>query len=75
MTHLTHHASESDRMAELITQLSEAWCCFVCYGKFEAGDLAVNSFLCPHCNSAYIHPIYRGPIVLDQYNGPIGSRN
>jgi hypothetical protein len=72
---LTHHASEAERMAELQQQLSEAWCCLLCYAKFEAGDLSANSFACPRCHSSYIHPILRGPIALDCYNGPIGSRN
>jgi len=75
MTSLRHHISESDRMQELITQLSEMWCCLVCYAKFEAGDLPATKFLCPHCRSVYIHPIYRGPINLDSYNGPIGPKN
>jgi rubrerythrin len=75
MRPLTHHTSEAERMNELLTQLTEMWCCLVCYAKFEAGDLTTHSFNCPHCNSQYIHPIHRGTIELDHYNGPIGSRN
>ena len=75
MAQLTHHVSEAERMSELMAQLEEMWCCLLCYGKFEAGDMAAHSFVCPHCASPYIHPIHRGPIELDHYDGPIGSRN
>jgi len=58
--------------------MQQRWCCLACGWQGTFGKLVMYSCQyvgCPQCRSANIHPATGDVVELEEYHGPIGTRN
>jgi hypothetical protein len=66
--------------AQQASSLDSVWACLDCYWKGRAGEMALpkrmaGGFVCPKCKSDNTHPAWREVVTVNEYFGPIGTRN